>query len=170
MSRDSLFVLCNLLRPHLRGQTTNMQRPISVEKQAAVLLYFLSDEGRYRKTANAFDIAQTTVSKIVRKVSLVIRRELGPQFVKLPAGEEDVQSLASNFYQCHGFRQCIWAINGTHIFIKQPSTNPTDFLNRKNRYSLNVQATCDYCYCFGRSCQMAWMCTRCTYFYKFKDK
>ena len=100
-------MLCDLLRPLLRGQTTNMRRPISVEKQVAVLLYFLSDEGRYRKTANAFGIGRTTVSKIVRKVSLVIRRELGLQFVKLPAGEEDVQSLASNFYQCHSFPQCI---------------------------------------------------------------
>ena len=35
-----------------------------------------------------------------------------------------------------------------HIFIKRPAENPTDFINRKSRYSFNVQAVCDYRYCF----------------------
>ena len=76
MSRDIFLVLCDLLRPWLARQTTNMRRSISVEKQVAVLLYFLSDEGRYRKTANAFGIAHTTVSNIVRTTCLVIRKNL----------------------------------------------------------------------------------------------
>ena len=147
MSRDSVFVLCDLLRPWLARQTTNMRRSISVEKQVAVLLYFLSDEGRYRKTANAFGIAHTTVSNIVRTTCLVIRRELRSKFIALPTSNQDVKSLAADFYRHHRFPQCIGAVNGTLIFIQQPSTNSVDFINRKNRYSLNVQAVCDYQYC-----------------------
>ena len=45
-----------------------MRHPISVEKQVAVTLYYLSDEGRLRKTGNAFGIGRSTVSTIIRHV------------------------------------------------------------------------------------------------------
>ena len=125
-----------------------MRQSTTVEKQIAVTLYYLADEGRYRKVANAFGISRSTVSKVVRKVCNVIRNELGPEYIKTPKTEDEVCLLTANFYMHHGFPQCLGAVDGTHIFIRQPSKNPTDFLNRKSRYSLNIQATCDYQYCF----------------------
>ena len=70
---------------------------------------------------------------------------LGLKYIKLPQTEEEVNS---NFYKYHGLPQCIGAVDGTYIDIKSPNSNPTDYINRKNCSFLNVQACCDYKFCF----------------------
>ena len=125
-----------------------MRSPVGVVKQVACTLYYLSDEGRLRKTANAFGLSRQVVSKIVRKVCKALTVHLGPRYIGLPSNEVEVKNLVENFYQAHNFPQSLGAIDCTHIDIKQPSLNSTDFVNRKHRYSLNVQAACNYKYCF----------------------
>ena len=61
-----------------------MQMPLSVEKQVAVTLYYLADEGRMRKVANAFGIGKSTFLKVVRRVTMAISRLLDPQYIKHP--------------------------------------------------------------------------------------
>lgn len=57
-------------------------------------------------------------------------------YIKLPKTENELDEAVQQFYS-------------RHFFIKQPNENAADFLNCKNRFSiLNVQATCDYRYCF----------------------
>ena len=66
MSRGSFMKLCDKLRPHIQKRTTNMRSPVEVERQVALTLYYLSDEGRLlRKTANAFGLSRSIVSVTV---------------------------------------------------------------------------------------------------------
>ena len=49
MSEASFYMLCEELRPYLTRQTTKLGKPVSVETQVAVTLYYLADESRMRK-------------------------------------------------------------------------------------------------------------------------
>ena len=148
MSRGSFMKLCDELRPHIQKRTTNMRSPVEVERQVALTLYYLSDEGRLRKTANAFGLSRSIVSVTVRKLARVLCAHLGPKYIQLPLTDEEVIDKVTNFYRAFSVPQCIGAIDCTHIDVKSPTCNPTDYINRKSRYSLNVQACCDYKCCF----------------------
>ena len=54
-----------------------------------------------------------------------------------------------------GFPQCVGAIDGSHIPIRPPALNHTDFYNRKGWYSILVQAVVDHEYLF-RNINVGW--------------
>ena len=148
MGKICFYRLVEELTPFLQKQVTNMRAPVSVATQVAVTLYYLSDEGRLRKTANAFGLLRSVISNIVRRVCYVISNVLGPKYIRLPYTSAEVEHLTSQFYGHYGIPQCLGAIDGTHIMIKQPCDSSTDYINRKSTYSLNLQAVFDYRYRF----------------------
>ena len=72
MSRVSLLTLAELLRSHIEGKQAIMRSPVDMVKNVTCTLYYLSDEGRLRKTANAFGLSRQCVSKIPRVVCRAI--------------------------------------------------------------------------------------------------
>ncbi|XP_056157048.1 putative nuclease HARBI1 [Lampris incognitus] len=148
MSRSTLIDLGERLRPHVEGATTTMRAPVAVLTKVACTLYYLSDEGSLRKTANAFGLSRQVVSVIIRQVCKAITVFLGPDYVRTPRTEPEVRELVASFYQAHGMPQCLGAIDCTHVEVKQPPAKPAYYINRKGKHSLNVQALCDYKHCF----------------------
>ena len=61
--------------------------------------------------------------------------------------KEAIEKSVLKFYSKYGFPQSIGAIDGTDVAIKQPSENATDYINRKGRYTVNIQAVVDFKYC-----------------------
>ena len=81
MSKLSFYKLCDELRPYIEKQITTMRSPVSVEKQVALTLYYLSDEGQLRKVANAFGLSRSCTSIVVRRVTHAITTYLGPNYI-----------------------------------------------------------------------------------------
>ena len=125
-----------------------MCQPISPETQVAATLYYLSNAGRMRKTANSFGIGKSRVSCIVKNVTEMICQYPGRKFIKLPLSENEFKHLIYCFEKVHGFPLCLGEVDGTHVNIKTPKNNSTDFINRKVHHSINVQACVNYNYCF----------------------
>ena len=65
MSRESFLGLCQQLEEHLIICNTTFRKAVSVQEQVALTSYYLSDQGRLRKTANVFGLGKSTVSTII---------------------------------------------------------------------------------------------------------
>ena len=101
MSRSSFFDLVTILRSYLQKQQIKIPKPIAVECQVAIFLYYISDEGRYQKTANAFGLSRSSVSILIRKVAKIIIEHLGPELIKLSKTVTEVDALTGNFLNTH---------------------------------------------------------------------
>ena len=91
--------------PSLHRREEGMRQPVDVVKEVACTLYYLSDEGRMRKTASAFGILKQVVSKIVRDACYAITKHIGPKYRKVPFTEDGVRELTEHFEKGHGIPQ-----------------------------------------------------------------
>ena len=67
-----------MLRPYLLRKRARLRTPISIEAQVGSFLYYISDEGRYGKTGNAFGISRASISRIIRGASYAVTTFVGP--------------------------------------------------------------------------------------------
>ncbi|KAF1382156.1 hypothetical protein PFLUV_G00161530 [Perca fluviatilis] len=94
MSREALVQLSDRLRPHVQGETTKMRAPVDVLTKVACTLFYLSDEGRLRKTADAFGLSRSSVSVFIRQVCRAVSVFLGPDLIRTPSSQQEVEDLA----------------------------------------------------------------------------
>ena len=85
---------------------------------------------------------------MLRRACASICEYLATIYARLPTSEREVQELVNQFHGYHGFPQCMGAVDSTHIPIKEPNENASDYINRKGYTSIDVQGTCDYNYRF----------------------
>lgn len=90
----------------------------------------------FRDVADRFDITISSLWRIIERCIHFLSFDLSSESIKWPSAEEKVQ--IERFFRENGFPGVIGAIDGTHIKIDKPKTDPDSYLDRKHFFSIQA--------------------------------
>ena len=151
MKKETFQYLRNQLRPSIERRDTQLRSAISVEHRVAITLWCLATPVEYRTIAHLFGVARSTVCEIVHETAQSIVSVLLKHYLYFPTGAQ-LDDVIRGFESKWGFPQCAGAIDGSHIPVRAPTLNHTDYYNRKGWYSIIIQAVVDHNYIFRDVC------------------
>lgn len=94
------------------------------------------------------NLHQPIISKIFAEFLIVLSAK-SADHIQFPKTENEIIKCKRDFFEKYGFPNVVGAIDGTHIPIQKPAVwDAYCFYNRKQMYSINVQAVCDANYIF----------------------
>lgn len=142
ISRNTFEAVCDLVRTDLQKQDTRMRRATTVEKKVAVALWRLATGDSYKSTGLQFALGKSTAKMACKEFEEALARRKY-QFIKFPITTTETEEKMNEFEEEYGIPQTVGAIDGCHLEINAPSRNKEDYFNRKQHYSVNLQAVVD---------------------------
>ena len=136
----------DIIMPQIIADLTNPTRrnhALTPIQQLCCALRFYASGSYQRVVGDSLGLHNSTVSKVIRRVSIVIIRRLKNEFLRFPDDADELLQISNQFFEKCGFPGVVGAIDCTHIRIVKPKENPAGYINRKNYYSLNCQMICD---------------------------
>ncbi|KAK7926068.1 hypothetical protein WMY93_008378 [Mugilogobius chulae] len=143
MTKTSFLHLCDILRPYLTRQNTRFRRTLPVELRVGVCLWRLATNLEYRSISHLFGVGISTACTVTQQVVTAINRVMRHLYIKTPS-EAELRVIVQGFRERWKLPQVAGAIDGTHIGIIAPAEEPADYYNRKNFYSVILQAVVDH--------------------------
>ncbi len=147
LSKETFTYIVSMVGDAVSRKDTKLCKAISSQKRVAITLYFIGSTAEYRTIANLFGVSTCFVCKCIKDVSKAIVGKLRPLFLSIPKGEELLE-IMNMYKEKWGFPCCAGAIDGTHVPIKAPIENHSDYVNRKSYHSVVMQAVVDSRYMF----------------------
>ncbi|CAI6353353.1 unnamed protein product [Macrosiphum euphorbiae] len=124
------------------NDTTGGHGKIPAYNQILIFLWFAGHQtASFCDVADGFCITISSLFRVVRPLTHVISR-MASTIITWPNEEEKQETR--NFFQMKGFSNVIGAIDGNHIRIDKPSSDPDSYYNRKKYFSIHMQAVCDH--------------------------
>lgn len=139
LRKDSVSDLVKILAKDLEHQTRRglLLTPM---QQVLIALRFYATGTFQRVIGDLFGVSVFAACRVIHKVSRAIAKQKR-QFLSIPGNLADVKR---KFYDVGNFLGVIGAIDCTHVRVICPNKeNAMAFVNRKQFYSINVQAVCD---------------------------
>ncbi|WVZ83542.1 hypothetical protein U9M48_030679 [Paspalum notatum var. saurae] len=139
MKRAPFFQLCNLLRAReLLSDSINA----SVEEQVAMFLHVVGHNQRFKVIGLTFRRSVETISRYFHQVLYAVG-ELRNDIIVPPTTNVHPRILNSHRWYPY-FKDCIGAIDGTHVLARVPLKMQAAFRGRKHTTTQNVLAAVDF--------------------------
>ena len=104
-----------------------------------MLLWFLASGDKYSSIADRFGARESTVSYAIRNLLLFIQDYLMERIITWPTPDEQ-QEMQNMYAGLKNFPGVIGMVDGSHIPIRKPEERGVDYYNRKDFYSIVLQA------------------------------
>jgi len=137
MERNTFYFLLHLIEPKLNNVPFQGKKQIDVTKQLLITIYVLATPDSYRSISERFDVSKSTAWFTVKRVVRAIY-SIRNLFIKWPTYEE-AQNTWTNIQISYGFPKVLGIIDGTHINIPRPKEDANSYINRKGRFSVQLQ-------------------------------
>ncbi|TNM97597.1 hypothetical protein fugu_015753 [Takifugu bimaculatus] len=133
---QDVIYLCDVLRP--RQRPTMRSHALTVEEQVLIALRFFASGSFFEVIADSIEVTKSTVGCVVHSVARALSSLLN-EYMKFPENEEEISQNKKQFFSIAGMPNTIGVIDCTHIHIQAPHEREWEFVNRKERHSINVQ-------------------------------
>ncbi|KAK2424278.1 putative nuclease HARBI1 [Trifolium repens] len=140
MSPQTFLKLCDMLE---REGGLRATRWSSVEEQVAKTLYILTHNAKNREVNFWFRRSGETISRHLHQVLKAII-ELEEKFIVQPDGSTVPLEISSSTRFYPYFKDCVGAIDGTHIRVKVSAKDAPRYRGRKEYPTQNVLAACTF--------------------------
>lgn len=115
---------------------------MSARQQMEIFLRYLSDPGFQSGVAEDFGVHRTTVTKTFSCVLEKVYEKVH-HWVKFPSTPAELNEAREEWSIKYGFPTAIGAVDCTHVEIYKPRVFKDEYVNRKGKFTLNVQMTCN---------------------------
>lgn len=109
---------------------------ISAKDQLYVYLWYVGHQtASFRDVADRFDISKSSLERIIVRLTYFLSNM--SNVIITWADNEEKANIERHFRE-NGFPGVVGVIDGSHIKIDKPETDPDSYLNRKGFYSIQV--------------------------------
>lgn len=136
LPRHEILQLCEEIGPQIRRRTSRT-RAIPVHTQILVALRFFASGTFQNVVGDTVGLSQPSISRVINSVTEALFNKAIRE-IRMPRDPQEIRHTKQDFYTIQGFPSVIGAMDCTHVPIKAPR-NAVAYLNRKRRYTLNIQ-------------------------------
>ncbi|XP_050896851.1 uncharacterized protein LOC127103649 isoform X2 [Lathyrus oleraceus] len=139
MKKECFINFCNELR---EKNYLCDSRDVLVEEKVATFLFIIGHNVRHRVASIRFQHSTETISRNFKEVLRAVCR-FGKELIKQES-KEFPERIKNNSKYYPWFKNCIGAIDGTHISASVPAEKQISCRDRKATITQNVMCACDF--------------------------